>query len=214
MTKDFISSKGKFRFFLTAAGALFAWITVIDFYIVNGENEPFLPFLAEFFTYFTIVGNLAMALYFTLQLFNFNNQITSVFFTKGCSTAIVSYITFVSLGYHTLFDDMYEPEKITLFMDILLHLINPLLYLLYWWVYEAKKDLEWNIIPQLLILPILYIIYVMLVGFIHDEYPYEFFDPGEGGYFSVILFGIGFCLGVALIGAAFIGISKLNTAKK
>ena len=191
-----------------------AWIAVINFFFVNGEDEPFLPFLAEYFTYFTIVGNLAMALYFTLQLFDFRNRFTSVFFTNGCSTAIVSYITFVSIGYHTLFDDMYEPEKITLGIDILLHLINPLLYVIYWWIYEARKDLEWKLIPLLLILPFLYILYVLLVGLIFNEYPYEFFDADEFGYLSVILFGIGFCMGVALTGAAFIGIAKLKSPDK
>jgi ABC-type cobalt transport system substrate-binding protein len=214
MTKDLLNPMGKYRLFLSATGALLAWLAVINFYVVNGEDKPFLPFFAEFFTYFTIVGNLAIALYFTLQLFDFRSRFTSVFFTKGCSTAIVSYITFVSIGYHTLFEDMYEPEKITLGIDLLLHLVNPLLYLIYWWIYEAKKDLEWNLLPLLLILPFLYIVYVLLVGIIFNEYPYEFFDVDESGYLQVILFSLGFCMGVALIGAAFIGLARMKSPRK
>jgi len=201
---------GKLKFFISLTGAILAWLAVINFYIVNGQDKPFMPFFAEYFTYFTIVGNLAIALYFTLQLFDFRYRFTSVFFTNGCSTAIVSYTTFVSIAYHTLFDDMYEPEKITLGIDLLLHLINPLLYLIYWWLYEAKKSLSWNLIPYLLILPCIYFLYVLLVGVIYNEYPYGFFDVDNSGYPEVILFGIGFSGGVALIGALFIWFSKMK----
>lgn len=200
---------GKARFFISLTGAILAWVALIQFSIDNSVGKPFHTFLAEFFTYFTIIGNFAIALYFTFQLFNVKNKLTIIFHNPGSSTAILAYITFVAIGYHTMFEDMYEPDKIHLGIDLLLHLIVPVLFLIYWLLYETQKDIDWNLLPSLLILPLIYFFYVLLVGAIINYYPYPFFDVDDSGYGEVMLIGLGFSLAVAIIGSAYIGLAKV-----
>ena len=199
---------GKTKFLISSTGAILAWVAVIQFYVANSAGKPFLPFLAEFFTYFTIIGNVAIALYFTVQTLNIRKKLTTIFYHPGTSTAILAYSTLVAIGYHTLFEDMYEPENINISIDLLLHLILPVLFLLYWLIFEAQKVINWKIIPYFLILPFFYFLYVLMVGALFGHYPYPFFDIEDSGYGEVMLFGLGFSFAIILTGAVYIGLAK------
>ena len=67
-------------------------------------------------------------------------------------------------------------------MDELLHLVIPVLFILYWLLYAPKKDLAWKQLPSWLIYPAAYMLYTIVHGAITNYYPYPFVDVAVLGY--------------------------------
>ena len=191
-------------------GACSAWLAFfLQFYILLSKYQlPFGLLLLRFFSYFTIIGTLIAALYFSRELSFFikkGNTIKLAFFPP---IMVVSYATFVTLGYHVLLQNVWNPQGLQWYVDKLLHVLVPLLVIFYWAFFADKKTFTWSIIPKTLILPILFFVYVMIIGRFTDNYPYPFFDVDKNGFGHVFLFGIGLLVTLSIIVGLYGLISK------
>jgi len=176
--------------------ALLGWFALIaQFYIlINSGAAPVPELVIRFFSYFTILSNLLVAIGCTVLL------VRPV--KPGTLTALTVYILIVGLVYNVILRFLWQPQGLQWVVDELLHTVVPVLFFIYWFVFVSKNKLAWNSFWPWLIYPLVYIVYTFIRGAFSGFYPYPFLDVSAIGY------------GTALINAAgvavlFIGMSLL-----
>lgn len=87
--------------------------------------------------------------------------------------------------------------------NILLHTVTPILFLLWWLLFNPHGTLRFLDLPMMLVPGVTYVVYVLVRGLIAGEYPYTILDPnfaipghGVQGYVGV---GIGVLILVVLV---------------
>jgi len=166
--------------------------------------------IVQFFSYFTILTNLLVALCYTNLVVSSKGN----FFTKRDTlSAVTVYITIVGLIYNLVLRQLWNPEGVRKLADELLHSVNPLLFIIYWSLFVPKHNLQWKNIWAWLIYPAAYCIYVLLRGSVTGLYPYPFMEVSNLGY-NKVLFNCGMiCLLFLFFSVILIAISKLSTRK-
>ena len=92
---------------------------------------PFLLALGKFFSYFTILTNLLVAICFTYLYFNKKSKIKTWFSSPKTLTAINVYILVVGLVYNLVLRPLREAKGLEILADELLHAIVPLLFMIF-----------------------------------------------------------------------------------
>jgi hypothetical protein len=191
--------------------AIIAWVAVIaQFYLMlERSTNPFGEAITRFFSYFTILTNTLVAFYFLSQAFVFKG----VWNRPGTLTAITVYIIVVGVVYQIVLRPIWDPQGLAKLVDELLHSVNPLLVLGFWWFYEEKSKVSWSQIPFWLIYPFFYLLYILIRGHYSGFYPYPFVDVIELGFPKVALNSLVlFCVFSGLsAGMVFLGRKLGNT---
>jgi hypothetical protein len=184
--------------------AIVAWAAVLTQYFLMIENRvaSMTETTIRFFSFFTILSNTLVAIYFTLSLFKQKNGFLSWTNKPGTLTAVTVYITIVGLVYQIILRPIWEPTGIQMIVDEFLHSIIPLLVMIFWYLYEDKSSVSYRQIPRWLIYPLVYLVFVLLRGHFSEFYPYPFVDVRNLGLSKV------FTNSIFLI-ALFIGVSAL-----
>ncbi len=185
------------------------WTGVItQFYLlVENRTTPLGEAIIRFFSFFTILTNTLVALFFTMQIFE-----KSVGKKDGAFTSVTIYITIVGLVYQVLLRHIWEPEGLQMIVDEMLHTIIPLLVIIYWWMYASKKTLRYSFIPAWLVYPLIYLVYVLIRGQFSGFYPYAFIDVYKLGFQQVMCNSAGLIGLFVSVSALFIWIGKLRRA--
>jgi hypothetical protein len=187
-------------------GTCLAWFSLIaQFYLIIQNRQASIPeTVFRYFGYFTILTNIMVALCFSALLFKRNS-----FFRKPTvQTAVTAYIFLVALVYNTVLRGVVKPEGFSKVVDELLHVVMPILFILYWFIYTDKKSLQWKHIFPWLIYPFVYIIYTLLRGSFVHFYPYPFLNVDQLGYPSVLINCIWVSFAFLLFSLLFVAIGK------
>lgn len=196
-----------------AIGFTAAWFAVIfQYYILIKNNDgPFLTKTIQFISYFTILTNTIVAIYYTAVLFAKKEQwLTS----PVTATAIAVYITIVGLVYNVILRFTWNPQGWQKLVDELLHTFNPLFFVFFWWMFVPKQNLKWkNAFPWLLY-PLIYFIYIIVRGSFVGAYPYPFVDVGLHGYGKVLLNSVVILLVFVLFSFLFIWLARLKKPER
>lgn len=157
------------------------WFSVIAQYVLMMENRitTILESTIRFFSFFTILTNTLVAVYFTYILLKKRSITIKLFDYPGCLTAITVYIFIVGLVYQVVLRKLWDPDGLQMIVDESLHTVIPLLVVLYWGFYENKALLKWRSIPRWLLYPLVYLIYIMLRGYFSGFYPYPFINLAQ-----------------------------------
>lgn len=91
--------------------------------------------------------------------------------------------------------------------DELLHVIVPLLFVVYWFLFAAK-DLQWKHSFYWLLYPAVYLAYALFRGATENFYPYPFIDVNRLGYGPVFRNATGMLLAFVLLGLLFVFTAK------
>lgn len=167
--------------------------------------------LVEFMSYFTILTNLLVSVYFTALLFSGNN--TYQFAQKASTgTAITVYILVVGLVYQTLLRNLYAPQGLFLLSDNMVHGWMPLFTLVYWIKYVYGQQIGWKVMPLWLVYPLLFLFYSLIRGHFSQWYPYPFLDVVKLGYTQVWLNSGGMSAVFIILSAIMIGLSNRKYA--
>jgi hypothetical protein len=168
--------------------ALVAWAALIlQFYLNIINRKADIPeTIIRYFSYVTILTNLLVAVCFTSLLLN-NNKARRFFNNSSVLTAVTVYIFIVGLIYNLILRFLWAPQGLQLLADNALHVVTPLLTLIYWFVYVSAADVSWRNTPRWMIYPFFYLIFVMIRGSFSNFYPYFFIDAGTLGYSEAIL---------------------------
>ncbi len=162
----------------------------------------------NFFSYFTILSNLLVAVSLTSSLVLPGSALGSFFSAPIVTSAIAVYIFIVGLVYNLVLRNIWEPTGWQLVADNLLHVIIPLLYVLYWIFFIPKQTLHWKNILPWLIFPALYLGYSLIRGTIDNWYPYPFVDAGKLGYAKVGVNSLFVLAAIISVGAGIVAINR------
>ncbi|WP_034045492.1 Pr6Pr family membrane protein [Wocania ichthyoenteri] len=177
--------KGK----LETIGLCLGWFALItQFFLMLQNRQTGIPeMIIRFFSFFTILTNILVALYFTASTFNLKIVPFKWFFSKGTLTAITAFILIVGLVYQIALRGVWQPTGLQYIVDELLHTIIPLYVFIYWCFNVSKNDLQIKPIFRWLLYPVLFIIFILVRGYFSGFYPYPFLDVPEIGYDKTLL---------------------------
>lgn len=197
-----VAQKSKTKIICGTIVAFAAWFSIIfQFYLAK---ESFINVLS----YFTILCNLLIASSLTFSLFLPKTKIGTYCSSASTQTAIALYIFIVALVYNTVLRGIWTVEGWQLLIDNMLHVVIPILYLSYWFLFTAKDKLNWKNGIYWLVFPALYLIYSLVRGSILKWYPYPFLNVDKHGYDKVMA-NIGMMLLLFVIaGAVLIAINN------
>lgn len=198
---------------LTLLFATIAWFAVLTQYYLMMENRvfPMLETTIRFFSFFTILTNLLVAIYFSLSLVKKKEGYLSIINKSGTLTAVTVYITVVGLVYQILLRSIWEPKGMQRVVDELLHSVIPILVIIFWYLYEEKKAIAYKQILQWLIYPLIYLIFVLIRGSFSNFYPYPFVDVVNLGLKQVLINSAGLMLFFICLSVVYIKLGKLMT---
>ncbi len=194
-----------------AALAVLAWFALAtQFYlIIIHRAMPVLDTVIQYFSYFTILTNLLVAICFTFLLLKPRSPRGQYFSQATVATAITVYITIVGLIYNVVLRSLWTPTGWQFITDELLHSIIPALCILYWLLFVPKGELKWTRAFRWLLYPLLYCIYILVRGAFSGLYPYPFVDVNILGYAKTIYHCSLLCGAFVMVSLLFIGIDRL-----
>lgn len=172
--------------------AIIAWFAVIlqfilfiPVYVEKGRTVA--GTIVHFLSYFTIQTNTLLAFSLTIILLSPKSYLGRFFSKTSTATAIAVYITIVSLVYNLVLRRLNHQQGIFRLDDELLHVIVPVLYILYWFFLLPKQGLSWKMAINWLAFPFLYLIYILIRGAVCGYYPYFFLDVKKYGFLQIMI---------------------------
>jgi hypothetical protein len=177
------------RNWIESIGFFLSWFSLVGQFVLMMQNRQanIIETTVRFFSFFTILTNLLVALYFTSRIPMFNKVYFQKTFNKGALTALTTFIVVVGLVYQIILRNTWEPKGFQLIIDELLHSVIPLFVLIYWLLFADITDLKFQNSKNWLWFPALYFVYVIIRGHFSNFYPYPFINVSEIGYFQVLI---------------------------
>jgi hypothetical protein len=211
MEKSFSTSE---RIFI-GVGIFTGWFAVLLqlYLIILNRKLDILQTMIQFFSYFTILSNILVAVCLTVLLFNRNSKWGTFFSKPQTLTALAVYISIVGLVYNLILRFLWAPQGMQRMVDELLHSFNPLWFFLYWLIFVSKGSLQWKNVFPWLWYPLFYCVYVMIRGALSDLYPYPFIDVTQLGYSAVLVNCVGLCGVFLVFSLLLVGIGKVMGSK-
>jgi hypothetical protein len=163
----------------------------------------------RFFSYFTILTNIMVALCFTCPLLSPSSRAGQYFSRSYVQAGIAVYIAIVGITYSLLLRQLWKPQGSQLIADRLLHDVMPIVYVLFWLIFVRKGNLKWSYAFSWLLYPAIYLAYVLIRGAVTDAYPYPFIDVTDLGYDGMLVNSLFMLAGFIVVGLLFISIDYL-----
>lgn len=175
--------------FFVMTGILTGWFALItQLYLIIVNNQiPVTESVARYFSYFTILTNIMVALCFTLLSLNFNKKEDLFYPKSNILAAVTVYISVVGIVYNLILRFTWQPKGLQLVVDELLHTFIPILFMVYWLIFAPKSTLKWSDAFIWLIYPFVYLIFILVRGAFSGFYPYPFIDVDKIGSNNVLL---------------------------
>ena len=173
------------------------------------QDDPLVSALVFFFSFFTILSNLALVLVYASELWP--RHALSWFRRPLTRGMMVALIILVMVFYHLLLAPAWSPEGLFRVADVLLHYATPVFYVVWWVLFMRHGTLKFGDIPRMLLPPTIYLVYVMLRGALISQYPYPILEANRLGYAAVTLNVLGVLVGLTALCAAVIAIDRLLT---
>ena len=171
-----LSSKKTFA--IALAGLTWASIGV-QYYLGTGSA-------INFFSFFTIQCNLLIAISLTISALSPESGPGRFFSSLSVQSAIALYIFIVGLVYNLVLRGMFVLTGWHWIVDNMLHVVIPVLYILYWLYFRSSGTLHWRDSLYWIIFPFLYLAYSLYRGSIVQWYPYPFLNAAHLGYQTVL----------------------------
>ncbi|MFZ9981428.1 MAG: Pr6Pr family membrane protein [Cyclobacteriaceae bacterium] len=197
-------------FIAGAYSVISQWIIIV---LKPGNENSFLTETVRYYSYMTVWTNILVALCFGAVSVFTAARWADFFRRKIVQTGTAVYIIIVGFAYHFLLSATFNPTGLEWFGNLLLHYINPVLYILFWWIVVEKHKNTYSLAWRWLVFPVAYFIYSLIRGLITGWYPYFFVDVSTLGYPQVMLVSAGLLTFYALTGLLLVFLnSKKATA--
>src|SRR5687768_4020290 len=175
--------------------AIVAWLALIlQLYVMlrNAETNGLTPLKAtwNFFSYFTVLTNLLVAVCLSFILIKPVSSVGRFFSRPSTLAAITLYIFMVGLTYNIILRSVWAPTGLQKWVDEALHVVVPLLFVIFWLLFIPKGSLKWIHPFRWLIYPAVYLVYALLRGEFSGFHAYPFINTAELGY-NRVLFNAG-----------------------
>ena len=210
-----MQQQSKFSKIFIAIGAIIATLAVLLqlYVIIENRVMSIAQTLIKFFSYFTIISNIMVAICFTTLSVKPISKWGHFFSKAQTVTAINVYILVVGLVYNMVLRWLWSPKGLQLMADNLLHVVVPIWFLIYWIAWIPKVNLQWKNVFYFLIYPAVYCVYILVRGAISNQYPYFFIDAAKLGYPQVALNCTVLLVVFLVLSLLHIGLAKLMHKK-
>ncbi len=190
--------------------SLSAVIIQFDLMLANSTHTVF-ETTVRFFSYFTILTNTLVGVYFSYLTYHVFKQGKFALPHVGTLTAITVYIVIVGLVYQVLLRHVWNPTGLQKLVDEMLHSVNPVLVMGYWFICKGERVLTYRQMGGWLVYPAVYLIYVLIRGYFSGFFPYPFLDIPTLGFSQVLVNSIGMTLLFILVSTFFIWMTRLKS---
>lgn len=173
---------------IAAFFAVIGWFALIaQYYLMAQKSETSIAVTTiKFLSFFTILTNSLVAIYFTCIVF-YKNQSSTLIGKPGTLSAITIYISVVGLVYQLMLRQLWHPTGLQQVVDELLHSFIPILVIVFWYLYEKTQSIKYKQVSGWLIYPLIYLLYILIRGQICNCYPYPFVDVTTLGMKTVLI---------------------------
>lgn len=192
--------------FILLFGFILGWFSLVTQFILllQNSNVDILNSIVRFFSFFTILSNFLVSICFTTLFFKFS----TLFKSYKTQTAIAVYISIVAIVYNIVLRFIWEPTGLQKIVDELLHVVNPILFVAFWFISKNKIYISYTFTFKILIFPLIYLFSVLSIGHYSKYYPYPFLEVNLIGYSNLIINCIVITVAFILISLSFIFISN------
>jgi len=191
--------------------AIIGWITlVVRIYLkITTSGLPLIESLVHLFSYFTVLTNLLVTIYCTVHLLSSNQQNrTNLFLRPETLTALTVFILMVGTVYHLVLKSLWNPEGLLMITDEIYHTFVPLGTLALWIVSTNNKLGNLKNLYGWILYPILYLLFILIIGSFLDFYPYPFLNVAELGIGKVMINSLYLLIVMSLLFLIFYFIEK------
>lgn len=170
-------------------GTIISWFAIGSQLYVTLETTQLdlVDTLIKFFSYFTILTNMLIAVYFTVRWISPHSKLGKFFSTFAATTAVTVYILVVGVTYNLVLRNIFIHTGWAKVADEMLHAVVPFLFMLFWLLIVQKEKLQWKAVLPWLLYPFIYLVYTLIRGEYVHNYPYPFVDVLKLGYQKVII---------------------------
>lgn len=172
------------------------------------QGHSFVYGLQHFFSYFSILTNLSVAVLLAGYVLFPESRLTRWFRQSANNAAILLYIVIVGLIFYALLYNYSRSTGWDLLGTHLIHGFVPIAYFLLWLSYFRKGDLQYRLSLKWLAAVLVYFVYVLIRGHFLNVYPYFFVNVERLGYGGVGLYAVGIALFFILVGLLIIVVDK------
>lgn len=164
--------------------AVVGWSAIALQYVLamGAATQSPLGSTVVFFSYFTILTNVLVALAMAAPAVAPNSRLGRWTTTEGIRAAIAMYATVVGVIYHVFLHATWSPQGLAWVANIALHYVMPVAMVLDWLLLVPKGQLRWIDAPKWLAFPLIYGLWTMIHGALIGWYPYWFIDIGALGW--------------------------------
>jgi hypothetical protein len=206
-----------------ALSALVTIALVIQFFYGLYHTSTVIPYIEQFFSYFTILSNIFVAVLFAVEANNaLRGKPSTLRFASVRGAAVFCILTTGIVYSLFLRGGPGHQDQLPFsipWINSVFHYIVPTLVVFDWIIFPPKFRLNWSTIFTWLGLTIVYLCFVELAGLFTNTYPYFFLNPvmfrGYQGVLTASAIFLPFFLVFSLV---VIGISNfqfwLRTLKK
>lgn len=193
-----------------------AWFALIVQFILMAEQNitPLPETIIRYFSFFTILTNLLVAVYMTSLVLTPSSAWGRFFMRPSVGIATTVYIVAVGVIYNAILRALWKPVGMQRVVDELLHTIIPILFLVFWALFLARKELKWNAFFLWLIYPLVYCLFIIARGYFSGFYPYPFMDVTKLGYKQVALNSLSVTIVFLGFSLLLLNIGRIKSSKK
>ena len=192
--------------------ALIGWSAVALQYAlaVRGQPAEVLPSLTlNFFSYFTILTNVLVALALTAPAVAPRSRLGRWAASEGVRAAIAMYIAVVGLTYHFLLSRVWDPQGLLWLVNGLLHYVMPIAFVADWLLFTPKGRLRWIDPVKWLSFPLLYTGWTLAHGYASGFWPYWFMNLPALGFGKAAFWAAVMMAGFLITGLALVALDRL-----
>lgn len=202
------------RWFLLVV-AVIGWLAILLqlYLIIANRTASIAETVVRFFSFFTILTNLLVAICCSAILSWGKQGIGRSFSKPATLTAITLYIVVVGMIYNLILRFQWEPKGLQRIVDELLHSVIPVLFFVYWLLFVPKQTLAWKHIAPWLVYPVIYCVFILIRGSLSGYYPYPFIAVSTLGYSRVLVNICGLVIMFLAISVVLVSIAKLRGKK-
>ncbi len=199
--------------------AALAWLGVLlqlylSLQLAAANGKTVVGGIVAFLGYFTILTNILVCVVLTVPLMAPESGPGRFFSRPSVVTGVATSISLVGIGYYFLLRNVWAPEGLQWFADVMLHYAVPVLFLVYWWLAIPKASLRWVDPPLWSIYPAAYVVYALIRGALIDTYPYPFIDVATIGYQRALLNAFGLQLAFIAVGLLFVALGNASNQRQ
>jgi hypothetical protein len=162
----------------------------------------------NFFSYFTILSNILVALALTAPVVAPNSRLGHWGASEGVRAAVAMYIVVVGVVYHFLLAATWNPQGWSLLANNLLHYVMPIAFVIDWLAFTPKGRLRWVDPVKWLVPVLIYGGWTLAHGWLSGWWPYWFVDADTLGLGKVTIHFAGLLIFFLIVGLIVVAIDR------